>query len=112
MIFKMNERVWEIKELSQEEIREMYKNYKYDGEPGTGKYFGLTYFDKQLIVIDKDLHPEQKKQTLLHELMHCYLGSYCFASSHDNYTEEDLCNLSSNSHQIIHNIVEKYFRDK
>ena len=35
--FKMNNRNWEIEELSQEQMREKFKDYKYDGEPQTGK---------------------------------------------------------------------------
>lgn len=109
MKFKINNREWEIIELSQEEIREKYREYKYDGEPQEGKYFGITYIDVQKIYIDKDLHEEQKKQTLLHELMHCYIGCYLFASS-KGYSEEDLCNISANSHDIIHEIVGNYFK--
>lgn len=108
MKFKMNNREWEIIEISQDEIREKFKEYKYDGEPQLGKYFGLTYMDKQKIYIDKDLHIEQKKQTLMHELMHCYIGVYLFNNS-NKYDEEDLCNISANSHDIIHEIVERYF---
>ena len=110
MKFKMNDRTWEIIELSQEEIRKKYKEYKYDGEPQDGRYFGLTYMDSQKIYIDKDLHIEQKRQTLLHELMHCYIGCYLF--NHDNYTEEHICNISANSHDIIHKIVDDYFKEK
>lgn len=76
MNFVMNGRTWKIVELSQDKIREEYKKYKYDGEPEQGKYFGLTYFDSQTIYVDADLHIQQKKQTLRHELMHCYLGCY------------------------------------
>ena len=108
--FLMNNRKWQIIELSQEEIREKIREYKYDGEPKDGKYFGLTYMDSQTIYIDKDLHIEQKKQTILHELMHCYIGCYLFDSS-NNYTEEDLCNISANSHDIIHKIIESYFNN-
>ena len=109
MKFKMNNRDWEIKELSQEEMREKFREYKYDGEPKEGKYFGLTYFDKNKIYIDKDLCLDQKEQTLKHELMHCYIGCYLF-NSEKEYTEEDLCNISSNSHDIIHEIVNDYFK--
>ena len=109
MKFKMNNREWEIIELSQEEMRNKFKEYKYDGEPQSGKYFGLTYMDVQKIYIDKDLHIEQKKQTLLHELMHCYIGCYLFYGS-NGYNEEDLCNISANSHDIIHEIIKQYFK--
>lgn len=108
MKFKMNNREWEIKELTQEEIRQHYIDYKYDGEPQSGKYYGLTYFDEQVIYLDKALHKDQKRQTLMHELGHCYIGSYI---THQNkeYDEETVVNLISNSHDIIHEIVEEYF---
>ena len=110
MKFKMNDREWEIKELNQEEIRQHFINYKYDGEPVQGKYYGMTYMDEQTIYIDSSLHPEQKKQTLMHELMHCYIGCY-ITHQEQQYTEEDLCNISANSHNIIHKIVEDYFKN-
>lgn len=110
MKFKINNRTWEIKELPQEEIREHLINYKYDGQPGEGKYYGQTYYDEQIIYIDKDLHPEQKRQTLLHELTHCYIGCYLFSSK--QFTEEDVCNISACSHDLIHKIVEDYFSIK
>lgn len=109
MKFKMNNREWEIIELTQDEIRQHISDYKYDGMPGDGRYYGQTYYDEQKIYLDKDLHIEQKRMTLMHELMHCYIGCYLFQNSKD-YTEEDLCNISSNSHNIIHEITEKYFK--
>lgn len=110
MKFKMNNREWEIKELTQEEIRQHIIDYKYDGEPiEYGRYYGQTYLDEQIIYLDKHLHPEQKKMTLMHELMHCYIGCYIVTDG-QTYTEEDLCNISANSHDIIHEIVEKYFK--
>lgn len=110
MKFKMNNREWEIIELSQEEIRKYIEEYKYDGQPEEkGKYFGQTYFDEQKIYLDKDLHKDQKRQTLMHELMHCYIGSY-LATNNNGYSEEYLCDISANSHDIIHKIVEDYFR--
>ena len=111
MKFRLNNRSWEIIELSQEEMREKIKEYKYDGEPQSGKYFGLTYFDKSLIYIDKDLCLDQKKQTLRHELMHCYIGCYLFNNDKE-YSEEDLCNISANSHDIIHEICKQFFKNK
>lgn len=109
MRFKINNREWVIEEKTQEEIREIFKNKKYDGEPQDGRYFGLTYLDDDKIYIDKDLCAGQKKQTLLHELMHCYIGCYLF-NDNRKYTEEDLCNISANSHDIIHEITDKYFK--
>lgn len=113
MKFKMNNRIFEIIELSQEEMKQHVKDYKWDGEPiEFGRYYGQTYLDEQKIYIDKDLCLDQKKQTLKHELMHCYIGCYLF-NAEKEYTEEDFCDISANSHNIIHKIVEDYFeRDK
>lgn len=111
MKFKMNNRTWEIVELSQEEIRQHMIDYKYDGAPEEGKYYGLTYCDEQKIYLDKDLNKEQKKQTLYHELMHCYIASYLTLTL-GNISEEILCDISANSHEIIHKIVEDYFECK
>lgn len=112
MKFKMNNRLFEIIELSQEEMKQHVKDYKWDGEPVEfGKYYGQTYLDEQKIYIDKDLHIEQKRQTLMHELGHCYIG--CYITHQDKtYSEEDVVNLISNSHNIIHKIVEDYFNRK
>lgn len=109
MKFEINNRKWEIIEVSQDEIRQHILDYKYDGVPEIGRYYGQTYYSEQKIYLDKDLHIEQKKQTLLHELMHCYIGCYLFQNSRD-YTEEELCNISANSHDIIHEIIKKYFK--
>lgn len=107
MKFKINNREWEIIELSQEKIKEKIKEY--DGEvEEKGIYFGSTQTSNQKIYLDKDLCIDQKKQTLMHELMHCYI--VCFLFSTKNYDEEDLCNISANSHDLIHEIVEQYFK--
>lgn len=108
MEFKMNGRTWNIVELSQEEIKQHMRDYKWDGEPQEGRYYGQTYSSEQTILIDKDLHPQQKRQTLMHELAHCYIEMFI---THMNiqYDEETVVNLISNSHDIIHEITEKYF---
>ena len=103
MKFKMNDRDWEIKEVDQNKMRELEND---DNEKNT--YFGLTTYESQTIWLWKDLHPNQKRQTLIHELFHCYVG--CYYSFQDTaYTEELVCNLVGNSHDIIHKIVEDYF---
>lgn len=110
--FKMNDRTWEIKEISQEEIRQHIIDYKFDGKPvETGRYYGQTYFDEQTIYIDKDLNKEQKKFTLMHELGHCYIGTF-ITHQDKQYNEEEVANIVSNSHYIIHKIVEDYFEEK
>ena len=59
MKFKINDRTWEIKELTQEEIKQHMKDYKFDGEP-----------------------------------------------------EEEVVNIVSNSHFIIHDIITKFYQER
>lgn len=103
MKFKMNDRDWEIKEVDQKKMRELEND---NDEKNT--YYGLTTYDNQTIWIWQDLHPNQKRQTLIHELFHCYVGCY-YSFQETVYTEELVCNLVGNSHDIIHKIVEDYF---
>lgn len=102
MKFKMNNRTWEIKDVDKDWLLEEYKK-EYEG----GMYcFGLTRYSQQIIYLNEELCEDSKKQTLLHELMHCYIWSYCH--QFNNITEEEMCDISANSHDIIHEIVEKY----
>lgn len=107
MKFKMNDRDWEIKEVEQEKF---WKELERKQEDNTCSYFGLCLYKKQEIWIDKNMTTEQKRQTLRHELMHCYIGSY-ISFEDISITEDLLCDISSNSHDIIHEIVEKYFKN-
>lgn len=107
MKFKINDKNWEIIETSQEEIIKIMKN-RNDNPSEIGKYYGVTYFDTQTIFLDENLCKERKRSTLMHELSHCYIGTFIFHSDH-NYCEEDVCDIVSNSHDIINGIVNKYF---
>jgi Zn-dependent peptidase ImmA (M78 family) len=111
-MFDINGCSWYIEELSQEEIKEeMEKRYKrgIEGEPSRdGRYFGTTYHDSEVIFLDKELPEDRKRKTLLHELTHCYIGSY-ITHMEKNYCEEDICDIVANSHDMIHKILEDYF---
>lgn len=109
MKFKMNNRTWQIKEMSQKEIKQHLKSNDANFNVENGKYYGSTLYDEQLILLDKDLHKEQKRQTLKHELMHCYIGTM-FSWQIENWNEELVCDISANAHDIIHEIVERYFK--
>ncbi len=107
MKFKINNKNWQIKELSQEEMKEELKKHC-ETPIEQGKYFGLTYFDVQAIFLDKDLCLDRKRSTLLHELGHCYIGTY-ITHTEKQYNEEEVVDIISNSHDIIRNIIDKYF---
>lgn len=105
MTFKMNDRTWEIVEVGHKELLEAYKK-----EYGDAVYcFGLTKYNEQIIYLNYEMHKDVKKQTLLHELMHCYIWNYVAKGM--EIGEEALCDISANSHDIIHKIVENYFLD-
>lgn len=110
MKFKINNKIWYIKELSQQEMKEELKKH-FENPITDGKYYGLTYADTQEIFLDKDLCADRKRSTLLHELGHCYILTY-ITHQDRNYNEEDVVDIISNSHDIIRNIVDKYFEVK
>lgn len=104
MKFKMNNRDWEIKEKDEKEMQE-YMNDK------ENNYFGLTLRSEQEIWLNKDLVFGQKRQTLMHELMHCYVS--CYISLQElTYNEESICDISSNAHDIIEKIANDFFNKK
>ena len=107
MKFKMNNRIWEIKEVDKDWLVEEYKKEYEDGI----YCFGLTRYSKQIIYLNNELCNDVKKQTLYHELTHVYIREY-LTSRDISPNEEVLCDISANSHDIIHKIVEDYFRDK
>ena len=105
MKFKMNERNWEIKEVSKQFLDEKYPS------AGDGMIFGTTDYQEQIIYLWEELHEEQKRQTLIHELVHCYIG--CYMSFEDMEWHEDvICNMVANSHFIINDIVTTYTQYK
>ena len=106
MKFKINNREWEIKEVTQKEIKEIDNCVEERGD-----IYGLTCYEKQKIYLWKDIVFEKKRQTLMHELMHCYIDCYVSFQAME-YNEEILCHISANSHDIIHKIVEDYFKTK
>ena len=105
MKFEMNNIEYTIKEVSQQEF------WDYQVDEQDGYYYGQSHFQTQEVWIDKDLPIEKKRKTLYHELMHCYLFTYVSFNNID-FCIDDFCDISANSHDIIHKIVEDYFKDK
>lgn len=115
MKFKMNSREWTIKEISQSEIKNIQNIRRANEEENIKavdtRYYGVTYCDEHKIYIDKDLQEDRKRATLIHELAHCYIFNY-ITHCEKQYSEEDVADIVSNSYDIIHEIVGKYFEKK
>src|SRR5699024_3595636 len=103
MKFKMNNMEWEIKEFSQEEIKKIQNTRKAKEEENVksvdSRYFGVTYHDDLLIILDKDIAKDVKRKTLIHELTHCFIGCY-ITHQEKNYDEEMVADIVSNSYDI------------
>ena len=109
MEFYMNNKKWIIKEVSQEDFWRDDDKVK---EMNNSEYhFGRCKYDKQEIWLWKDISEEQMRHTLYHELLHCYRGTYVTFANIE--CDEDFwCDLSANSHDLIHSITEEYFARK
>ena len=101
-VFEMNGSIYSIKEVSQDYLSTQVV------DENDGYYYGQTRFQSQEILIDKDLSYVQKRKTLYHELMHVYIREY-LTTRDISPNEEVMCDISANSHDIIHNIVKGYF---
>lgn len=111
MKFKMNNREWYIEEVDIKTIREEYNKDLSDNSKVNKDYFfyGLTTLSKQRVLLNKDIHIEIKKKTLYRELMHVYKDVF-IGNEEWKISEEELCDISACSHDIIHKIVEDYFK--
>ena len=112
-MIKMNDIEYQIIEMSQKDYKEFRK--KEDEDTGCeitdttqGVWYGASHHYQNTIVIDKDLKKDRKRRVLIHELTHCYISEY-ITHQEQQYTEEDVADISANSHDIIHKIVEDYF---
>ena len=105
--FRMNEKTWFIREDSQVNIQRMMQERGNEVERGS-KWYGLTMPDTHTITLDKDLYIDRKRQTLLHELAHCYIVSY-ICHMDKSYCEEEVADIVANSIDIINRIATEYF---
>ena len=111
MKFKINDREWEIRETDINGLREQYNKDLVEEERDKKSFFyGLCTLSEQLILLNKNVHIERKKKTLYHELMHVYKDVF-IGNQEFQFNEEELCDISANSHNIIHKICEDYFKE-
>ena len=107
--FYMNNNKWSIYEVEQKLFWE--DDGKLEEMSNTEYHFGRCKYNTQEIWLCIDNSLEQRKKTLYHELLHCYRGSYI--TFNDIEANEDFwCDISANSHDIIHSIIEEYVARK
>lgn len=115
MKFEINKMTWEIIEKTQAEIKEEINRRESNEEENpkniARRFFGITYSDDLIIYLDKDLPYERKRRTLIHELAHCYIGSY-ITHQEKEYDEEMVADIVCNSFDIINEIIERYFKEE
>lgn len=102
MKFEINNALWQVKEISQEEMQ-------YDkGQEGYYTH-GFTCYSENTIYINKT-SPE-KERTLKHELTHVWLYMYGHCQDNRQFTNEDVCEIVASSNAFINQILEKYKKD-
>lgn len=81
----------------------------YVNNPDKEIVIGLTNCLSNTIYLHKDLPPQKKKQTLIHELTHAYI--YACGFSTENYFDHELvCEFISNYARDIIRTADEYFR--
>lgn len=113
MKFEINKCVWKIVELEKDNFYKTRKKIIEEEEEAIAdeKYiFGFCCYSNHKIYLNKNQCNDEKKRTLIHELIHCWLWSY--GASYTSYGEEALCDTVASSYGFIHEIVEKYFKTK
>lgn len=100
--FKINNSIWEIKEITDEEMQ-------YD--KGRSGYYthGYTCYSENIIYINKT-SPE-KQRTLKHELTHCWLYMYGHNQDDKRFTNEDVCEIVASINDFINEILNKYLNE-
>ena len=104
MKFKMNNHNWEIEEIPYYKMKELANDEENNFTQG------LTLYSENKILINKKA--PNKKVVLYHELMHCFMYEYGHNQWQKEFNHEDVCEISATAHDIIHEIAEKYFKDK
>lgn len=105
MKFKINNNDWEIKEISNAEM-----NILCGSDLKETFTHGNTSYNENVIYINKDT--PNKRKTLYHELMHCFMYEYGHNQWGKSFNHEDICEISACSHDMVHKIVEDYFKEK
>lgn len=107
MNFEINKNTYEIKEINEDELKEIYIKEHFNEKKNEIYIFGRTDFVKHLILISNELNNQEKIKTLKHELCHCWMWNTANAN-HQEYDEEHICEIVANSNDFINEIVSQY----
>ena len=97
--FDINGAVWQIKEISREEM---------DYDKGRSGYYthGYTCYSENVIYINKT--SSERIRTLIHELTHCWLYMYGHNQEDKKFTNEDVCEIVASMYNFISDVCKKY----
>lgn len=108
MQFKINNKTWEIKELDNKAFIELIEKLKEEQSlQYEGLVLGFCDYASHSIYLNNYQCEEEKKATLTHELIHCWLWSH--GASYMSYSEDAVCDTVSASYDFIHKIINDYF---
>jgi len=103
MEFEINKERWAIIEIDNDKMNEIEGN-----EDRNVFIHGTTRYNENAIYINEGT--PSKRRTLIHELTHCFMYMYGH-NQERKYSNEEICEISASSHDIIHKIVEDYFKE-
>ena len=102
MEFEINKERWAIIEVDNDRMNEIENNN--DKEV---YIHGTTRYNENAIYINEST--PVKRRTLIHELTHLYM--YVYGHNQERkFNNEEICEISASSHDIIHELVESYFK--
>lgn len=111
MKFECNNMTYEIIEVEEDELKEIYLKSHIDCKKEEIYVYGDTDYTEHLIRISKNLNEQEKIRTLKHELCHCWMYNTA-NSNHSEYDEEHICEIVACSNDFINEVVESYKKDK
>lgn len=105
MQFKINNVIWEIKKVNNDEMNEIASKYR--NVEQYEYYRGYTSYVENVIYLNT-INEIDMEYVLRHELIHAYLYSIGMYNL-ESYSEEDVCDIASRSAYVVNEIVENYF---
>ena len=103
MTFYINRKKWKITEISNAEMITNVGDLE-------GFTHGVTEYSTLVIKLNEDA--PDKRKTLIHELTHCFMYEFGHNQHTKEFNNEDVCEICACSHDLIHEIVEDYFKNE